>query len=182
MFLALREDAVHWVPTTTGADTAFNRRAFVRATIAFVEGLTYSMKRVALAMYDAGEATASAADLVILREKAYHLTDTGEAKERPAKLRTLSNWRFAFRSFARAHGYTASLKVDGPGWQRLQAAIEIRNRLLHPKSRADLAVSDDDVEIVNAAGRWVQDATMELFAALANHSRDRLRAMLHLPQ
>jgi hypothetical protein len=178
MFFALREDAVHWLPTSQGPDNPFRRRAFVRATFAFVEGTVHVMKRIALAMGEAGEIEFSNAELAVLREEHYEL-GSGKAQTRKMKVRTLDNVRFAVDSFARAHKLNAYLKVDGPGWQTVQAGLRIRHRLLHPKSSKDLEVSDEEVEIVNAAGKWFQDAVIELFTGIGAVTRSRMLAMTH---
>jgi hypothetical protein len=67
MFLSLRADAVHWLPETQGEDNPFIRRAFIRATMAFVEGSAHAMNRLALAMHEAGEAQFGPAELAVLR-------------------------------------------------------------------------------------------------------------------
>jgi hypothetical protein len=179
MFFALREDAVHWLPSGQAADDPYRRRAFVRATLAFLEGTGSAMKRLALAMHEAGQAEFSPAELAILREETYELSDRGEPKTRVMKIRTLENVRFAVRSFAHAHQLDASLRVDGAGWQAVQQAIRIRDRLVHPRVSTDLTVTDDEIEIVNAAGKWFQDAVMELFTALAGEARSRILRLAH---
>lgn len=179
MFFALREDAVYWLPPQRGEDNPFMRRAFVRATFAFVEGTAHTMKRIAIAMHEDGEVEFSNAELAVLREEAYELSGSGKAQKRKMKMRTLDNVRFAFDSFAHAHQLKASLRVDGSGWQEMQAALLIRHRLLHPKAPKDLELSDEEIEIVNGAGKWFQDAVIELFTEIAALTRSRMLAMAH---
>lgn len=87
------------------------------------------MKRLALAMHEAGEAQFGPAELAVLREETYELGSDGVSKTRLMKVRTLENLRFAFRSFALAHQLSASLKVDGLGWQSTQGSLQIRHSL-----------------------------------------------------
>ena len=43
-------------------------------------------------------------------------------------------------------------KIDG--WEEFKAAIKIRNRITHPKTKKDLAVSKKDYDTIVKAGQW----------------------------
>jgi hypothetical protein len=177
MFFTLREDAAHWVPARLGEDTPFIRRAFVRATFAFIEGTAHAMKQIALAMHEEGEAELSEDDLAFLRTE--RTQNPSDGKKVRKKLSALDNARSAFDTFARAHRVGVTLRVDGINWQQAKRAVLVRHRLLHPKSSKDLQLSDGEIELVNGAGKWFQDAVFELFSELGAVTRSRILALTH---
>jgi hypothetical protein len=60
--------------------------------------------------------------------------------------------------------YRPTYKVDygDQGWMNLKTAIEIRNRLVHPKTLDDLSVSDGDVKATVSAFYWVLALVVEV--------------------
>ena len=55
-----------------------------------------------------------------------------------------------------------SANVNDPKWNDLRKAIEVRNRLMHPKAPADLLVSDADIESVLNAAIWFREQIQHL--------------------
>lgn len=60
-------------------------------------------------------------------------------------------------TIAQAETIAPDLAVDfgGKDWQRFKDAIAIRNRITHPKSIADLTISDLDLHKVGDGLRWM---------------------------
>lgn len=140
-------------------DTQTHRRHYVRAVFAAIEGTTFSMKVDALdAMQD--ERELDIGTLALLREEAFSLDDRGRVTSIPMFIRIDRNIRFALAAYA--HGITEDIDLDysGSGWAALKSAITIRNRLVHPRSASDLAVSDKDLEEVREAYRWFTEAVL----------------------
>jgi len=131
----------------------------VRSLFAYVEGLTYAFKRYALALHEQREPIFSNAEIALLREVSYDLSDKGEALEQGKFLRFASNLRFAIRAFARISAYEAGPDFLGQGWQALRKGIQVRNRITHPKRPDDLTVSDIDLVAVSTGVRWFQEET-----------------------
>jgi len=133
-------------------DTA--RRQFVRAVFAYIEGLVYRLKRVIITGHEAGRYDLLPSDLALLREETYELDDKGNPQVRPAHLSTTRNMRFTFAQYEKAWGGSFTLEVDTQGWGTLRSATAIRNRLMHPKSVADLEVSQDEANTVQVCFEW----------------------------
>ena len=127
------------------------KRVYVRSVFAFVEGMTHAFKRFAVAVHDHGGPLFSEAEVSLLRGVSYELKDTGEAASKQRFVRFAPNVRLAIRAFALASGYDGRLDYSTAGWQALREAARVRNRITHPRTPADLDVSDADLEAVT----WV---------------------------
>ncbi|MDQ3816348.1 MAG: hypothetical protein M3362_01500 [Acidobacteriota bacterium] len=133
------------------------RRIFVRAVFALVEGMTYKLKQVSLkksSYLKPVESVFSPGEIALLREESFDLDDKGIVTVKPSNLQLKKNVRFAFASYAKHYGFDFKLKVDDAGWQSFLEAIQIRNRLMHPKQVGDLEVSEREIEITNRAKVW----------------------------
>ena len=136
-----------------GALNATHRRGFVRATFAYFEGAVYELKRSA-ALNPMWQSALSIEEMALIDEVAFEMSEQGQVRRRKLFIPLKSNLRFAYRILARLTNLQIELKTDGQGWEAFSRAIEIRNRLTHPKSTADLAISDDDFDSVRAALLW----------------------------
>jgi hypothetical protein len=127
------------------------RRSFVRSVFALVEGMTYASKQAILDEYGP---KLSPAEIALITEESFDLDDGGTSKTRPLFLPLAKNVRFMFDLLIRFWEIPLEIKVGGPGWQGFLAAIQVRNRLTHPKRSSDLTVSDADLKNVHIAYRW----------------------------
>jgi hypothetical protein len=140
------------------------RRQLVRTIFAFIEGCTYRLKQSGL-VRESHVATADG-EYAIANEVSYDLNDAGEVVARAARLRFLPNIRFAFAFYGRAYGRTFHLPVDGAGWQSLRSSAHVRNRLMHPKDRQSVEVTDREVRDALHAFSFMNDQ-MEAILALS---------------
>lgn len=71
------------------------------------------------------------------------------------------------------------VRFDGLGWQQLQDAAKIRNRIIHPKREVDLNVSEQDIATCLAAFEWLMTTAINGMgsaqAALKSHSQELQR-------
>lgn len=140
-----------------------DRRLIIRSAFATIDALAYRLKQVAF--HSAGVSKLTAAERTLCAEESYELTSNGEAEIRTARLRFLPNLRFAFRIVAKAEGVDFSLDVSGAGWQSVQKGVQVRDRLTHPKSVADLMVTDDEARVAIAAFLWVEEQVRDWLSA-----------------
>lgn len=99
----------------------------------------------------------------MLLEGAYDIDDSGKTRSRRPFIPVKNNIRFTFDVFARAHSVTESPDYQGSGWQAFQRALQVRNRITHPKVTADLAVSDDEIRATDEAWSWFLEASFVLY-------------------
>jgi hypothetical protein len=127
------------------------RRAFVRSVFAMVEGLTFATKQTILTDY---ETHLRPSEIALIKEETFELDDNGRPKARPLFLQLPRNVRFMFDLLVRFRGIPLQLQIGGRGWQSFLAAIQVRNRLMHPKQNGDLTVTDAELQVVHLAFRW----------------------------
>jgi hypothetical protein len=152
------------------------RRSMVRAAFALIEAMAYSLKFIAVSL--PGPGSLSPGQVALAREEDYELSDKGEVTIRSPRLSFLKNLRFAFIVYATAFTASFSLDVSGKGWQALQRAIKVRDRLMHPKTARDLEVTDEEkLDTINAL-TWLYEQVAVLHnsvtAALTTETK-RLR-------
>ena len=89
------------------------------------------------------------------------LKDNGDPDVRPKKHRMLAHILFSLKLTAK--------HLDRPydpftvtGWESVKTANKIRDRLTHPKSKADLEVSNDENRTVALAVRWFLISLVQL--------------------
>jgi len=153
-------------------DTGFFRRAYVRAWFASIEGTCFVLKQKALELLAShlaeqnkrGVINVPAADFMFLDETDFQLGDDGNIKPRSARIRTLPNVLYTFQSIAKQIESTHTLS-KGNGWQAFQEAVNIRDRITHPKTGASLDITDEDLETIRRADHWFRG---ELNAILIN--------------
>jgi hypothetical protein len=158
----LNGDVVDCVIALRRTDSQVHRRSLVRAVFAAIEGFVSVMKADVIEDSYAGRFTLSRAERAVLLEEAYDLTDTGQPRLRPFFLPTAKNVRFVFALFARVRGLSAQADYSGDGWRAFREAVEIRNRITHPKASVDLSISSSDLKLTEQAYAWFLDATFAL--------------------
>lgn len=151
----LTQDVVTCAKLTEGEDkTESAARSFVRSVFAMIEGCVFNLKQSALTLSKHGRGAFTQAELAMLEEVSYDLTDKGETKQQPKFIRLPQNVKFAFTCAARAFQVEFTLVVDDTGWSTFKQAQVIRNRITHPKSTNDLKLSDEEIQTVADAGTW----------------------------
>ena len=135
-------------------DRPFWGRTIVRSLLAGIEGLCYRVKHEALAAAALKNIELSHAELAMLREESYGLSDKGDAQSSKSKLRTAPNVAFTLRVLARARGGNYELDTNSTGWQAFKASIRVRDRVTHPKGAGDLEVSKDEISAAIDAATW----------------------------
>ena len=109
------------------SDEQVNRRNYIRAVFAMVEGFISALKAYVIDECDAGRFTPSDAERAALYEETFDVDDTGKAKNRPSFIALRNNVRFTFDIFARAHGVTETPDYSTSEWQAFQTAVRSRN-------------------------------------------------------
>lgn len=152
LYVELLDDAASSFVKPSGELSAAERRTFVRALFAYIEGTTYAYKQTFLNL--GLGAKLSDAEKACLREETYSVNDRGEVVIQTATIRCLSNIRLAFAISRKVARSRHNLDISGEGWQCLRKSLVVRHRLTHPKKRSDLDVSDEEVEDAKTAFRW----------------------------
>lgn len=108
----------------------------------------------------------SPAEMLLLKDAMFRLSDDGMVKYEKAKLPLVSNLQFAFRMYGKAGGVAYSIPKGGDEWDKFKRSIKVRDRIMHPKRARDLNVSHDELLMVTAAYVWVFSCQVELYKLL----------------
>ena len=146
------------------------RRSLVRAFFALVEGTTWHLKASAL-QHPRAEETLRLAERALLREESYAISDKGTPRVRPKFMGTAENLRFVLGVYARLDNQGFAPDYAGPGWRAFQAALEVRNRITHPKGAAACEVSTDELRWLAEALAWYESTLSELSRASERAAR-----------
>jgi len=157
-------------------DTPFHRRAYVRALFAMVEGSVYLLKQTVLsAGVRSRSGLLSVGEYALLIEQSYDLNKKGEINEQVKFLRLPDNLRFTTNCLAKTFDCKLDLGVGGLNWDNFLTAIEIRNRITHPKSIGEFDISKQEVELVRSVSYWFNDiiakATQSITEKIAKGSK-----------
>jgi uncharacterized membrane protein YecN with MAPEG domain len=139
-------------------DTPGNRRDLVRAAFAAIEGLHWQLKRDVLKN---GLGKLTAHEYAAMAEESYSVDDRGNVSSIPRFLPITTAIRLVVQVVQR---YRPSYKVDfsHAGWSNLKSAVEVRNRLVHPKTLEDLAVTDSEIRKTISGFCWVLALVIEV--------------------
>lgn len=145
-------------------DNPAARRNLVRSTLAAIEGLVWiTRENVRESVEALGELTPLAS--LALRERSYMVADNGDIIEQVRFVTLPAMIRLICRQAGQVVPDLA-VRFDHAGWMRLKQAIEIRNRVTHPKSHLDLEVTNADLEILTAGFAWIAATTEYLMATV----------------
>lgn len=136
-------------------DTQRARRNAARTLFAWIEAMVWSMKQTALS-FDTllCNNTFGAGQTAVLREREYRLEKSGKVTERDRWLPAKANLRFAFWAFGRPVQSDFELQAHGVEWEAYLRAVEVRDRLMHPKEAKHLEVTDEEY-LRNLVMTWV---------------------------
>ena len=136
-------------------DSPFNRRTYVRAYFAFVEGWVWINKQLALVRhYLSNTPLLSEAEVALLRDEQYEVKSNGDAVIRTKFIRLVDNIRFMDKCLDKVGRPTKPLDFESPAWRALKESVEIRNRITHPRTPEDLDLSDEDMKTIQDAANW----------------------------
>lgn len=168
-FKVLQEDVVEALNQLLKDPSNFWLRTHIRAFFALVEGTTFGLKQVALKVHEYRPCFTEA-EVSLLKEVSYELSEQGKVQIRPKYLDTLSNVRFTFEAVKKAFDLEFEITYNDSGWQCFRESLQIRHQVTHPKTASGLAISQLDdgrgknVDIITEALGWyVQQVMDKLF-------------------
>jgi len=148
--LAKDTDACEAEVKRTGSGLA--KRNFVRALFAWIEAVSYLMRQHVLREACTEVLTEkSMPTLLAASERSFYIDGKGDVVEQPLKTRTSNLLLFSLKSFAERLGLSLTVDKGGRNWQAYTQALEIRDRLTHPKASEDLELTERDIEVVREA-------------------------------
>jgi|SRR5262245_41745440 len=129
-------------------NTQFARRNWVRAYFAWVEIVCFWARQHALHARFRKRVIRQSdiPEYSVLSEHRYNISK-GKAIAEPSRGRTLDYIVFSLATFAKAFGLPVEVEREGKSWEAVRAALGVRDRITHPKSKGALKVSDKILKI-----------------------------------
>jgi hypothetical protein len=140
----------------------FDVRATIRTFSALMEGLLYQMRQVAIHS-DSDNIFYTPKELAILNEQTFSLNEKGEVTVKESHERALPMLLFTFKQYPKIHGATFSADTGVHGWDSMKNLIKIRNRIVHPKSKKDLQITQEEWKIINLGIDWFHETVKNMF-------------------
>jgi len=134
-----------------------NRRFYVRAIFALIEALVEQHKRLLLDLAEHGTIALGTGVREALSERLYVFRDNGTVVEREQYLQLQRKIRAVYRTAEAAFEEALHVLFGDQGWASFQQAVQVRDRLTHPKSLEDCSVDEDALEAVDRGHRWFRD-------------------------
>jgi hypothetical protein len=167
----LIEDVISATHTLDVGDNQLNRRHLIRVLFAAIEGLVWTYREDILGIAKSTD-TLTAKEEYAFSEVTYQVTPQGKITEQARFVPILGMFRLTTR-LAQRIDTTLEVRFDDAGWNALKLATDIRNRITHPKTEADLQISDIDLKTCRAGFDWLFEvcisATMAATAAFRSY-------------
>jgi hypothetical protein len=135
-------------------DDSYSRRNYIRALFAAIELAIYVLKRTLLVASSSGPGKLSFSELALLREETFDLKENGQVRTQKKFLRIADNLRFTTQCMAKGFGLSLKLNTADRSWDDFKKAVEIRNRITHPKGHQEFDVSKQEAELAIRVGHW----------------------------
>lgn len=133
-----------------------HKRELVRAIFAGIEGNIWTYKEKIRKLAADIEAVDSLT-LLAMDQKQYYISDNGGYSVKDTHISTKIMFRFACKV---AEKINPDLSIDfgNGGWEKLNKAYDVRDRITHPKTIQDLTISIQDIATVWSATIWLTAA------------------------
>lgn len=152
------------------AGAAFNlqfwRRMYLRAAAAFVEALIFRVKAETVGKAESLGVDLTEKELAMLSEEEPKVGANGECVVRTRFTPFKDHLKEINKVVRRLSQSAQLIDFNATGWQAACAMMEKRNRVTHPKSDADVLVSDDDFSKIGKSVEWCQAAIGLLLIAV----------------
>lgn len=146
-----------------------NRRFYVRAVFALIEAVVEQHKRLLLELSNGGAITLAEGIFQALSEQVYIVRKNGTVTERNQYLQIERKLRAVYRAAGDAFGQPLTLDFGNIGWESFRAALDVRDRLTHPKTFSDCLVNEDDLDKVDKGHEWFREVNNEFVRVVRKH-------------
>ena len=138
-------------------DTPFIRRSKVRVLFAVVEAHIYHLQWIAYAASKINPSLFTDEEIWQLQGKRLR---NGAVEN--ARVSLKDSIKFAFGAFAKARGIAHPVDFGGKGGQAFLLAVDIRDRVTHPKTTTDWSISDADNGHIDSGWKWFGEHLVEI--------------------
>lgn len=154
-------------------DLDFWYRSLLRAFCSELEGVLFVMRQIIMWSYERGEIQLSPAEATLLYERSYSVNiQRKRVDERHGQFnRLLETFVLAFILFPRAFNSNFSVDYSNHGWECLQAVVEVRNEMTHPKGIGSMVMPAPMFQNLPDAISWFYGTISTMAGTMAEEKR-----------
>ncbi len=168
---AMARDVMDAEVTMETRGAAHERRNYVRALFAYIEGSVFLIKQTAFSRAILSRFPLTLGEYAIMKEETYSLDRAGRVQVQDKFVNLAANLRFTVGCVNRIFDSNLSVNETSHHWSDFLRAIEIRDRITHPKGLAEFEVSEAEIQLCQ---RVCDDWFSELVAALITSVHQRI--------
>ena len=159
------EDAQHCLEEAFRTNSPRHRRSAVRAVFAFIDGCHAFVRGHVLGQASQYRNVYSIADLAVLGEESPYVDERGNVRIRSMRIPLITSIKLIVKIMEKNQAALHTVDLKHPGFSALSRAVEVRNRVVHPKNALDLDIADDEMQDICSAFTWYLG-----FAIRVNHA------------
>lgn len=148
------EDAQSSLEEALQTNAPRHKRNSVRAVFAFIDGCHNFVRSHVESQASAYKHLYSVSDLAVLREESPYVDERGTVKTRQLKVPLITSIKALVKLLEKNNAAKHEVDLMHPGFFALSKAVEIRNRVVHPKNAKELDLSEEDIHTVANAFNW----------------------------
>jgi hypothetical protein len=146
-----------------------NRRFYVRSVFSLIEAVVEQHKRLILDLMDRNKITLGKGIREVLSETIYVVKDNGTIGQREQYLQLERKLRAVYRAADEAFGQHIAITFGDEGWKYFRKALDVRDRLTHPKTFDDCDVDEIAIETVDLGHTWFRELNNEFVRVARIH-------------
>lgn len=146
-----------------------NRRFYIRAIFAFIEAVVEQHKRLLLKLHEKKHLKLKVGYYEVLSERIFTTSDKGIVTDKYQYLQLQRKIRTVYRAASESFDEEMVLNFGDDGWQNFRNAIKIRDRITHPKTRADCEIETEDLETIEVGENWFRSLNNEFVRVARLH-------------
>lgn len=135
-----------------------HRRHLIRALFTAIEGMVWTYREHVVGVAKSCD-TLTFEEELAFSEVSYSVTSQGKIVELARFVPLLAMFRLTTK-LAERLDQNLIVRFDDTGWEALRRTVEIRNRITHPKSEADLEISEPDLSTCRVGFDWLFELSL----------------------
>ena len=130
-----------------------------------VESVSYRVRQILLSRYQNEEINLEYTELIILKGENIELNRNGKIAKKEKHYPFLQLFKFTVLLYASKYDKTEICEnfFATNGFESFQKALQIRNKLIHPKSVKDINIHENEYHFLENSREWFHEFMISLF-------------------
>lgn len=140
------------------------KRYYIRTFFSMVEAISYSTRQILLDKHIKNQIELSSEETYILKEKSIGIDPNGNIKSLDRYFSFESLFKFTYKTYSRHQDKESMYKslMSDSRYNCFKKALEIRNRITHPKRPESILISKSEFDKLCKAHDWFHNFIIEI--------------------